>query len=61
MPNLFGKSMINDQRLNGLSHTELEFFDNLLSGIKTEARKFLRSKAGRNFKQLMDQQGGAKQ
>ena len=61
MPNLFGKQMINNQRLNKLSHKELEFLDNLLSGIKTDARKFLRSKDGRNFKQLMDQQGGAKQ
>ena len=61
MPNLFGKQMINTQRLDKLSNKELEFLDNLLSGIKTDARKFLRSKDGRNFKQLMDQQGGEQQ
>ena len=61
MPNLFGKQMINNQRLNKLSNKELEFLDNLLSGIKTDARKFLRSRDGRNFKQLMDQQGGEQQ
>jgi hypothetical protein len=40
MPNLFGKQMINNQRLNGLSHKELEFLDNLLSGIKTMPGSF---------------------
>ena len=55
MPNLFGKQMINNKRLNQLSNKELEFLDDLLSGIKTDAKKFLRSKDGRNFKQLMDQ------
>jgi hypothetical protein len=55
MPNLFGKQMINNNRLNQLSHKELEFLDNLLSGIKTDAKKFLRSKDGRNFKELIDQ------
>jgi uncharacterized protein YllA (UPF0747 family) len=56
MPNLFGKQMINNQRLKQLSNKELEFLDNLLSGIKTDAKKFLRSKDGRNFKELIDQQ-----
>ena len=56
MPNLFGKQMINNKRLNQLSIKELEFLDNLLSGIETDAKKFLRSKDGRNFKQLMEQQ-----
>ena len=56
MPNLFGKQMINNKRLNQLSRKELEFLDILLSGIKTDAKKFLRSKDGRNFKQLMEQQ-----
>ena len=56
MPNLFGKQMINNKRLNQLSNKELEFLDDLLSGIKTDAKKFLRSKDGRNFKQLMEQQ-----
>jgi hypothetical protein len=56
MPNLFGKQMINNKRLDQLSNKELEFLDNLLSGIKTDAKKFLRSKDGRNFKQLMEQQ-----
>jgi uncharacterized protein YllA (UPF0747 family) len=55
MPNLFGKQMINNKRLKQLSNKELEFLDNLLSGIKTDTKKFLRSKDGRNFKQLMDQ------
>ena len=58
MPNLFGKQMINNQRLNKLSNKELEFLDNLLGGITTDAKKFLRSKDVRNFKKLMDQQGG---
>jgi len=61
MPNLFGKQMINTQRLDKLSNKELEFLDNLLGGIKTDAKKFLRSKDGRNFKKLMDQQGGEQQ
>jgi hypothetical protein len=55
MTNLFGKQMINNKRLNQLSNKELEFLDNLLSGIKTDAKKFLRSKDGRNFKELIEQ------
>ena len=57
----FGKQMINSKRLNELSKKELDFLDNLLSGVKVDAKKFLRSKDGRNFKQLIEQQGGKQQ